>query len=153
MRSMGCREVVRLGEVPSREDLLTVGAFAEQFDAPGFTVGEWVQPRVRDDGVTETGWWSASDTVIAWEAALYEHHIIDPDSDYMSGANIAFVNKAIADPSLLARVRLPRLRRVLTFLARAERHSGEGWYESAFESGMAQAATRRLRELGARGSE
>jgi len=38
-------------------------------------------------------------------------------------------------------------RRVLTYLARAERHTGGGWFEHAFASGMAQAATRRLGDL------
>jgi len=37
---------------------------------------------------------------------------------------VAFVEKAIADPSLLADVDLPTLRRALAFLARAERHTG-----------------------------
>lgn len=133
---------------PASEDLMAVApAFAARFDEPAFPPGAWANPETRDDGVIILGWWSASETVVAWERALYDHHIIDPQSDYLGESNVALLNAAIADPSLLAQADLPTLRRALTFLARAERHTGGGWYESAFESGMAQAATRRLGEL------
>lgn len=136
-----------MADTPSRDDLLAVAAFADQFEDPHFIPGEWIHPAAGDDGVIQIGWWSASDAVFAWEAALYDRRIINPDCDYLSARNVRFVNRAIAMPSLLADVDLSTLRSVLTFLARAERHSGGGWYESAFESGLAQVATRRLGEL------
>lgn len=65
----------------------------------------------------------------------------------MSEPNVDFVNQAIATPVLLEQTDLPALRCALTFLVRAERHTGGGWYESALKSGAAQAATSRLGQL------
>jgi hypothetical protein len=134
---------------PSTGDLLDVASFADKFDAPDFTVGEWHDPVRHEDGVVEVGWWSPSEVVHAWERALYDHHIIDPDSDYLAEDNVALVNESIDDPSLVADLDLAALRRALTFLARAQRHTGGGWFESAFGSGMAQAMMRRLGGLAA----
>ena len=136
-----------MDEVPTPDDLLAVASFVAQFDAPEFVVGEWHAPTTRDDGVIEIGYWSPSGVVIEWNRALYDHHIIDPGSDYLADDNVALVNAAIADPSLIAGLDLDTLQRVLTFLARAERHTGGDWFEHAFASGMAQAATRRLGKL------
>ena len=137
----------RLSNTPTRDDLVAVAAFANIFARPEFVAGEWVKPFPRDDGVIQLGWWSASETVAEWERALYDHNIIDPDGDYLSEISIEYVNRTIADPRVLTGAGLRTLRRALTFLARAERHTGGGWYERAFASGMAPAATRRLGEL------
>lgn len=132
---------------PTREDLLAVAAFADQFDAPNFCPGEWHTPEAHEGGVREMGWWEAQPAITMWEQALYEHRIIDPHSDYLGKDNVNLVNAAIKDPALVDGFDLSALRRALTFLARAERHSGGGWFEEAFGSGMAQRATRRLGEL------
>lgn len=132
---------------PDKVNLLAVAAYAERFAEPAFTPGEWVHPEPREDGVTILGWWDASEAVLAWEQALYDRHIIDPDSDYLGKPSVALVKRALADPSLVDGMDLPMLRRVLTFIVRGERHAGGGWYERAFASGMAQATTRRLGEL------
>lgn len=133
--------------IPTSVDLLAVAAFSERFEAPGFDAGRWHVPTPRDDGVIEIGWWEADPAVAAWEQALYAHNVIDPDSDYLAEDNVAFVERAIEEPGLVSHLDLPALRRVITFLARAERHADGGWYDRAFASGMAQAATRRLGEL------
>lgn len=136
-----------MSDAPTRADLLAVAAFASRFADPAFTAGQWVAPTTREDGVIQIGWWSSSQTIAEWNQALYDHQIIDPGSDYLDESNVDFVNRSIREPGLIADLDLPSLRRVLTFLARAERHAEGGWYESAFESGMAQAATRRLGEI------
>jgi len=133
---------------PSTDDLRAVAEFAVAFDSPDFLAGEWVLPETRDDGVIVLGWWNPSETVVKWEQALYDRHIIDSESGHMAAENVEFVNKAIENPDLLDDAVLQRIRSALTFLARAERHTGGGWYEKAFATGMAQAATRRLGELG-----
>lgn len=133
-----------MSATPSHSDLLAVASFAKRFEAPGFTPGDWVAPVTQEDGVTQIGWWSASGPVAEWERALYDHQIIDPDGGFLEQANVDFVNRAIREPALVAAVDLHTLRQVLTFLARAERHTGGGWFEEAFATGMAQAATRRL---------
>lgn len=137
---------------PSRSDLIAVASFAERFAQPDFSTGEWIAPKPQEDGVIHVGWWSPSQTVAEWGQALYDHQIVDPDSDYLDQSNVDFVNRSIREPALIADLDLPSLRRVLTFLARAERHADGGWYESAFKSGMAQAATRRRGELAASAS-
>lgn len=134
--------------VPSADDLRAVAEFTVAFEGPDFVAGEWVQPETRDDGVIVLGWWNPSETVGKWEQALYDHHIVDSESGHMAAENVEFVNKAIENPDLLRDADLPRIRAVLTFLARAEYHTNGGWYEKAFATGMAQSATRRLGELG-----
>lgn len=137
-----------MGETgPNRSDLLAVAALAAAFDAPGFVAGEWKGGDLSEDGSNQMPYWLPSREVAGWEAALYEHHIIDSDSCYLDEDNVQFVARALENPSLVTGLDLPALRRLLTFLARAEQHSRGGWYERAFESGMAQAATRRLGEL------
>lgn len=135
-----------MNEAPSREDLAAVASFSSAFAAPGFTPGEWVAPGEIADGFMFP-WYASSEPVSRWHNALYEHHTIDPDSDYLGEANVALVNRVIKDPALVGDMDLPTLRRVLTFVARAERHTGGGWFAEAFKTGMAQAATRRLGEL------
>jgi hypothetical protein len=132
---------------PGPGDLLAVAAFAVAFEAPDFVAGAWSKPAQFEDGALQMPYWSPSEDVVAWEQALYEHHIIDTDSGYLGDDNVQLVARALDDPSLVADLDLPTLRRAVTFLVRAERHSGGGWYEQAFESGMAHAATRRLGEL------
>jgi hypothetical protein len=136
-----------VSEQPTTDDLLAIASFADRFDEPGFVAGEWVSPEPTGPGHLVIGYWMPSETVVQWTEALYDHHIIDPESDYLGEENADSVRRAIHDPSLVADLDLHALRRVLTFLARAERFSDGGWYEEAFESGMAQAATRRLGEL------
>ena len=119
-------------DVPTKNDLASVAAFADRFEG-------------LDPSTIE--WYRRPDAVVEWTEALYHHHIIDFESNYMSKSNVALVNRLIEDPSPIARMGLAKLRRVLTFLARADRHTEGGWYEKAFESGMAQAATRRLGKL------
>lgn len=137
-----------VGREPAREDLLAFRVFADAFNAPDFVAGEQVPPITLQDGAIQVGWWNASAVVDDWQQALYTRNIVDPQSDYLGRSNVAFVNQAIQDPTVLDRIGLPVLRAVLTFLVRAERHAEGGWFEPAFESGMAQTATQRLVEVG-----
>lgn len=132
---------------PTSQDLRAVASFGSLFEAPGFVAGQWHEPTTRDDGVIEIGWWDPSEPVSGWSQALYDSNIIDMGSGYLDEDNAEFVTRAIDDPALIADLDLPAVRRALTFLARAERHTEGGWYDRAFESGMAQAATRRLGQL------
>lgn len=139
-------------ESPSAEELRALSKYAVAFASPGFVAGEWVHPESRDDRVIVLGWWSSSETVLEWEQALYDHHILNLQSDYMAAENVDFVSQAIENPDLLHDADLDKIRTALTFLMRAERHTGGGWYEKAFAAGMPQAATRRLGELGEDGA-
>ena len=127
---------------------MAVADLATLFEASDFSPGKWHMPETREDGVIEMGWWEAHSAVAVWEQALYDHNIIDADSGYLAEDNVVLVKATIKEPALVAGFDLTTLRRVLTFLARAERHADGGWFEEAFLTGMAQAATRRLGELG-----
>ena len=78
---------------PTKHDLLAVAAFADRFDAPDFVVGRDVPGSVDEDGVVHIGWWEHSPTVSGWAQALYEHHVINPQSDYLSGPNRALTHQ------------------------------------------------------------
>lgn len=130
--------------VPTNEQLQQVARFAESFDVPGFSAGEWVVPEPTEDGVTQMGWWSSSEAVERWHEALYDNGIIDGSSDYLGADTKTLVRGLMERPVGVADLGLAELRTVLTFLARAERHTGGGWFEQAFQSGLAQSATRRL---------
>ena len=109
------------------------------WDVPG-SVGE--------DGVVSIGWWEHSPAVSEWAQALYDHHIIDPECDYMGEANRELGRQAFEAPELIGTLELPALRMLMTAIARSDRFDwGSGLYEEAFEKGIAQAATRRLGEL------
>lgn len=135
-----------MSEEPTKSDLAAVAAFTERFEASGFSPGEWVKARKREDGVIVMGWWSASPEVAEWHHALYDHNIIDPDCDYLSESTRELVERLLDDPSLIAELDLPTVRRVLTCISRTDRFV-EGSLAGAFESGIAQAATRRLGKI------
>jgi hypothetical protein len=61
-------------------------------------------------------------------------------------SNAEFVLRLEEDPSPIADSDLETVRRVLTYVVRAERFA-EGTLAKAFQSGIAQAATKRLGEL------
>jgi len=130
-------------ERPTNNDLIAVATFAERFDAPGFSAGEWVPSEKQKDGSYTFPWWRASPAVSEWHRALYDHGIVDPDSGYLDESNVEFVRRLNDEPSLIANSDLPTVRRVLTYLARGE-HFDAGTFAEAFKSGLAQAATRRL---------
>jgi len=65
--------------------------------------------------------------VAAWEQVLSDHRIVNPHSAYVANNNVGSVDAAVANASLVADLNLTALRRVLTYLVRAERHTGGGW--------------------------
>jgi hypothetical protein len=132
-------------DVPSREDLLAVLAYARSFDEPDFVGGEWVSPPPDDDGVTMLGYWLPSGDVVRWQAALCEHHIVLP-FDWTAASWRRQMRRYTVDSSLLEQVSLLTIRKVLTTLVRAERFC-EGSLAGAIEHRVPQAAMRRLGEL------
>ena len=107
-----------MSQSPTKDDLAAVAAFAERFEAPWFSAGE----------------------------ALYDHNIVDPDSGYMEESAAEFVRRLEEDPMRIAGSDLATVRCVLTRVVRADRFV-EGTIARASETGVAQAATKRLREL------
>lgn len=72
--------------------------FVSAFDESAFVAGEWVQPKRREDGVIVIGSWDASDVVGRWERALYDRHIVDPESDYLSDEFAEIMRRFLDDP-------------------------------------------------------
>lgn len=132
---------------PTREDLLAVSTFARNFDVPGFVAGEWVYPVPGKEGVLQIGYWAPSEDVARWQAALYEHHIVQA-FDWMEPEWTFQLRRYSRDPDLLDRATLLTVRKVLTTLVRAERFC-EGSLAESFERGVPWAAMKRLGMLSA----
>lgn len=135
-------------EGPSREDLLAVCTFARRFAEPGFVAGEWVSPQPGEDGVLLAGYWCPSPDVAEWLSTLHERHIIVSFA-WTEPGWIHQMQHFTEEPSLLEGADLTAIRKVLTTLARAQRFR-EGTIAQAFEGGVPQAATRRLRRIAER---
>lgn len=130
------------GENPTREDVSAVLTFSRSLLEPGFVAGEWVSPPSFEDGVLTLASWLPSEEASQWERALYEHHII-LSFDWAESTWTRQMGRYYADPSLLERVSLLTIRKVLTTLLRADRFC-EGYLADAFERGVPQSATMRL---------
>lgn len=131
---------------PTIDALLALSPFVHEFTAEGFTAGIFHNAEEIEPGVFSMPWWEPSDIVLQWEAALYHHGIIDPQSDYLSEEFGRQVEEFAADPTLLSAADLPTIRTVLTNISRGERFC-DGYMASMLESGVAQAATARLVQL------
>ena len=128
------------------DELLSVAEFVDVFDSVDFVAGEWTKPNLRLDGVIEIGYWTPSDCVMRWEKAIYDRHLVDPDSGYLSEQFSRRMQDYTRDPSRLLEADLATVRTVLTNVVRGERFC-DGYMADMFESGVAQAATRRLVQL------
>ncbi len=130
---------------PDEYDLAAFAVFAQAFEERSFVAGTVHPPEEVEPGVMALGWWAPSDLVAAWHEALYEHQIIDPDSDYLSVAWSRRMEKFAANPALLEACDLPTVRTALTNISRGDRFC-DGYMAGMFDNGVAQAATRRLVE-------
>lgn len=131
---------------PSREDIASFQRFVGAFSKSDFSPGTWHHAEEVEPGLYAVGWWEASRIVAEWERAIYDRHVIDPNSHYMSQEFGERMSRYRTDPSVLGEADLVTIRTVLTYIVRGERFCS-GHIESMFESGVAQAATRRLSNL------
>lgn len=131
---------------PSTESLAPFARFAAAFEAPDFCAGEWGGGEEVEPGVQTLPWWSPSRVVLEWHQALYDHDIMDPQSDYLSEDFAVKMREFAADPSTLAEADLPTVRTVMTNISRGDRFC-EGYMAEMFENGVAQAASTRLAEF------
>lgn len=69
---------------PANNDLATVAAFSDRLEDPEFLPGEWFNPPPGEDGTLVMGGWPPSAVVAEWHMALYEHNIMDRNSDYLA---------------------------------------------------------------------
>ncbi|MHB1343237.1 MAG: DUF6508 domain-containing protein [Thermoleophilia bacterium] len=131
---------------PSREDMRVVAAFSEVFSRPGFVAGSWIHPESEPDGTVQISHWEPALDVQRWHDALYRHGLVVLGHEWSAADRREEMARFQADPSALASADLDTIRRVLTTMARADRFT-EGFLDSMFEAGVAQAATRRLAAL------
>ncbi len=131
---------------PSAEDLRVFAEFANAFESDDFVAGTPYGEEEVEPGVYTMGGWIPSEIVIQWETALYDHHIIDGNSDYLSPEFARRMNEFAEDLTLLSAADLQTVRTVLTNISRGERFC-DGYLCDAFDRGVAQAATRRLVDL------
>jgi len=128
---------------PSSGDLLAFRRFADAFDAENFDAGRVHSSEEVEPGVYSWPWWEESPIVGEWHQALYDNHVIDPESDYLSEDFAAKMRQFEVAPALLDGADLQTIRTVLTNISRGDRFC-DGYMASMFENGVAQAATRRL---------
>jgi len=131
---------------PDKYDLAAFTVFAQAFEEQSFVAGTVHPPEEIEPGVMAIGWWASSDVVERWHEALYHHQIIDPDSDYLSEACSRRMEEFAQNPALLKTCDLPAVRTAMTNISRGDRFC-DGYMAGMFDSGVAQAATRRLAEL------
>lgn len=131
---------------PYSEDVAAVAGFAEVFESPDFVAGSWTHPSSGPDGVIQMSYWEPHPDVRRWHDSLYRHGMVLPDFDWSAADWRDSMARLQADPSLLESADLETVRKVLTTAARADRFN-EGYLDSLFETGVAQAATRRLGAL------
>lgn len=132
---------------PDELDLGAFERFAVAFDSEDFDAGTVHPSEEIEPGVHALPWWESSSVVTEWHDALYDHHIIDGSSDYLSEEFASRMRDFVSDTSLLASEDLVTIRTVLTNISRGDRFC-DGYMAEMFENGIAQAATRRLVELG-----
>lgn len=135
-----------MSDAPSKDELLSMAEFVTAFESADFVAGEWISAVMCPDGIMQVGRWSPSDCVMRWEQAIYDRHLVDPDSDYLSGQFSMRMQSYMRDSSLVMEADLDVVRTVLTNIVRGDRFC-DGYMADMFETGVAQAATRRLVEL------
>ncbi len=133
---------------PTKTDLAIFARFVDAFERADFEAGRAHPSEEVKPGVYSWPWWESSPIVSEWHHALYDHHIIDSHSPYLTEEFAARMHEFVDDPSLLVGQDLPTMRTVLTYIARGDRFC-DGLMAAMFEQGVAQAATRRLVALAA----
>lgn len=128
---------------PTPADIAAVIAAFEPLRAADAPIGEWAGGADAETGVIQMPWFDYSETVFAWERALYEHQII---CEYGEPGWMERFGAFCGDPSLLASVDLTVIRKVLTTIVRGERFC-EGHVQAMFKAGLVQAAMARLEQL------
>ena len=138
---------MRSDEPQPLPDLTGFSRYLDAFELREFKAGR-AHPSVEiEPGVYSWPSWENTPIVSEWHQALYDRNIIDPESPYLTEEFATRMRQFAANPSLLSGQDLPTIRTVLTYIARGDRFC-DGLMADMFENGAAQAATRRLVELG-----
>jgi hypothetical protein len=132
-------------DVFSAAALRRLGAWADRFADPAFSIGTWTPSRTDDDGVTHLGWFNISELGQAFVSEMYEldwvhgfdwkHWLATRDGQHLT-----------RHPEAVAAASSDDLGKLLTAIIRSERF-GDGQIEGAFESGRLLAIARRAQEL------
>jgi len=129
---------------PTAADLRAVAAFKEALSRPDLLVGTWHGgvPE-HEGGPIQWPWVQYGSVVSEWVDALYEHHVV---VDYGEPGWDERMQAFATDPTRMQAADLLTVRKVLTTVVRRERFC-DGSIQSAFGTGLVQAAMLRLREL------
>lgn len=131
---------------PRAADLLAFAPYVEAFEQADFSAGRFHPAEEIEPNTYTWPSWESSPIVSEWHQALYDRHIMDPQSPYLDAQFTVRMREFEASPSLLSDQDLSTIRTVLTYIARGDRFC-EGLIADMFEKGVAQAATRRLVDL------
>lgn len=123
--------------------------FLPQFEAPGFTAGEFVGGEKVESRVFRMPFVTYSDAVSEFIQAAYANELVLRDFDWPIWAQTAEAAALRDDRAQLAEASPDQLKRLLTICIRQDRFV-EGALLSAFESGLILNIVRRAAVLSAR---
>jgi hypothetical protein len=127
------------------ERLRPLARWADEFEQPGFSIGEWAGGERDESGVIQMPYVAFSNDGERFVSEMYAHEWVY-SFDWMAWAGTKRGRTLLGDPDRIARVAAADLARLLTTIIRGDRFS-EGSITQAHESGMLAAIARRARVL------
>jgi hypothetical protein len=131
--------------MPERVRLRRLGAWADRFADPAFSLGHWVEPVETAPGHFNVGYYAMSDEALVFYEEMYALGWVRP-FDWMAWTNTAAGARLPHDPSAIAEAGAEDLWKVMTTIVRADRFS-EGELGSAYDRGILLALAQRARAL------
>jgi hypothetical protein len=130
---------------PSRAAIEALARWRSRFEAPDFSVGDWVKSWRDAQGVIHMGWFEFSLEAKAFLGDLGEHGWIRP-FDWGAWLQSPDGKRVIHGPDGIETATPEDLRRALTAIVRSDRFT-EGSIAGAFESGLLLRILRRAERL------
>ncbi|CAN5711039.1 hypothetical protein BH23CHL7_BH23CHL7_21640 [soil metagenome] len=132
---------------PESQDHLTdqlakLAPFAEVFDAPDFSFGEWVPSTRQPDGAQTVPWFDFSSAALEFLRAAP----VSPEVHWPDWSKTDEARRLLADPAAVADATPDQLVALLTTMIRGDRFS-EGTLAHFYETGHLRAIIRRASEL------
>lgn len=127
------------------ERLRALARWAEEFERPGFSIGEWTGGEPDESGVIQMPYVAFSNEGERFVSEMYANGWVY-SFDWMAWAGTRTGSSMLGDPDRVARAAAADLARLLTTIIRGDRFA-EGSIRQAFESGMLAAIASRARVL------
>jgi hypothetical protein len=125
-----------------RDQLRTLGAWAERLAAPDFDFGHWVPSQERAGGIWTMPYFDFSPDALDF---LRTCRVL-PGFDWPAWQHTEEAQRLLNDHTKIHQASAEQLYRLLTALIRGDRF-GEGTLANAYESGLLTGIARRARDL------